>query len=994
MDIHLHLFGAPHCKRDGRSVHITRRKGLALLAYLAVNGQASGRETLAMLLYPESPRALAYLRRDLSELKKNLGASALRIDGAVRLDIDAVRVDVLDFLQLVSPGESRSGNGPETRIAALESAGALYTADFLEGFNLPDAPAFDKWQHIQTESLRQALATGLQTLIDYYQTRGEVVKSIANARRWLDLDPLHEPAHRSLMRLNAAAGRRAAALRQYQTCVSLLREELDVSPEAETTALYETLRQPTTATIPLREQPDQRFPSETRRPPSHTGLPVYATPFFGRHVEIDRIRTLLARPDCRLVTLVGPGGIGKTRLALEAAGHLQFEDGVWLVPLAIVETAAAIPAAIADALGLRFYGNEPTDQLLFRQLRNLRLLLILDNFEQLLGNGGGRLVTALLRNVPHLKLLVTSQERLQVLSEHVAIVPGLLYPDATRLSGSIEEILANHSGLNLFVEGARRVNADFTITFTNLVDIVRICRLVEGVPLGLELASSWVAVIPPEEIAAEIMRSLDFLTSAVRDLPDRHRSMKATFDASWKRLNELERRVFGQLSIFRGGFQRQAAESIVQVGVDRSPLLPILSGLVNKSFLRLGEEGRFHIHELLRQHGAGRLAENPAWEEGLSTRYASYFLRFMEEQETRLKGSDQAAALAEIRTEHDNIFAAWEQAVNLDRLELIFSALRSFFVFWAENARFGETAQRVDRVIAAMETRRDQSGRLSDRERLSLARLQVQRGAMGIRTGPFQENLDRLQKGLATHRSLGAKWETALTLNMMSGLVFHMGEYERAAAAARESLELAEVLGDSWLVAHNLIDLGLALKEIGELGAARQCEERALALSRQRGDQRCMAFALCGLGECAFREERYEEAEKHFRECLALREVIGDPWGTAYIFGYLGRLAAVRGKLGAARTYFIETLRSAEQIGARPLYVDALVELAGLEIESGQVESAGRLLKQLVAEPALTGTTQQRAQALLAFLPPVDVSPSDRSRPIDALTADFLANLR
>ncbi|MDX1522358.1 MAG: BTAD domain-containing putative transcriptional regulator, partial [Anaerolineae bacterium] len=678
-NLKLLLFGPPRIELDGKTVEIRRRKVLAMLIYLAVTRQPHTRDALATLFYPDHPqqRARTYLRRDLAVLNSSLNNEWL-ITNRETVELaqsPALWVDAAIFTQALTDTQAHD-HPPDEHCphcqSLLDEAAHLYSDDFLTGFTLRDCPEFDDWQFFEAESLRQNLASILERLSTVITSQENVEAAISHARRWVSLDPLHEPAQRKLMHLYALAGQQAAALRQYETYTQLLEKELGLPPEEDTTTLYEAIKakrlvQPfLKSEAPRAERPDKQLPAQpvvraepppappTTPAPSHN-LPAQSTGFVGRQQELARLSDMLADPDCRLVTMVGPGGIGKTRLSIEVARATSFKQGIWFVPLAPLTSSASIIPAIADSLNLSLQGSTNPKQQLLTYLRDRELLLVLDNFEHLLpgatgsangdnGHGprqGMELIADLLAGAPRLKILITSRERLNLSFEWVFTMEGLQIPDSDEIQG-----VENYSAVQLFIQLARRVDQNIGWHPMERSSIARICRLVGGMPLGIELAAAWVSVLPVIEIPHEIERNLDFLASTMHDLPERHRSMRAIFDQSWRLLTETERVIFRRLSVFQGSFTRTAIEVVCgeqafkkeDLELDEAfdlhlpgghfEILQALSGLVGKSFLRQitpaaadGESpdqapaspqsGRYETHELMRQYGATKLAADP-----------------------------------------------------------------------------------------------------------------------------------------------------------------------------------------------------------------------------------------------------------------------------------------------------------------------------------------------------------------------------------------------
>ncbi len=416
-------------------------------------------------------------------------------------------------------------------------------------------------------------------------------------------------------------------------------------------------------------------------------LPLQSTPFVGRDSELAEFAQLLVNPACRLLTLTGPGGIGKTRLALEAAqriidpapaerirrGNAQegtIPEAWYFVPLQTLDSPDHILMAIAEALHLQFHeGSEPRDQL-FDYLHSQSPLLLLDNFEQLLA--GVDIVTDLLASAPAVKVLITSRERLNLREEWVYEVGGLLFP----ISDAETEI-EGYSAVQLFVQNARRVQHNFTLARSTKSAVARICRLVGGMPLGLELAAGWVRVLPCEAIADEIQRSLDILETPAHNVLPRHRNMRAAFNHSWNLLSAEERSGFKKLSVFRGGFTRAGAEFVA------GATLRILSALVDKSLLRMEPDGRYQLHELLRQYGEEQLKESPAERAAVQDLHCTYHMDFVRQyvELMNLQGKPKEA-LQSMERELGNVHVAWRWAVEQGRyaeLDQSFEALWSFF---------------------------------------------------------------------------------------------------------------------------------------------------------------------------------------------------------------------------------------------------------------------------------------------------------------------------
>src|SRR5260221_1526923 len=417
-------------------------------------------------------------------------------------------------------------------------------------------------------------------------------------------------------------------------------------------------------------------------------LPAQSTAFVGRSTELAVIAERLADPLCRLLTVLGPGGIGKTRLAVQAAANqiARFAHGVYFVPLAPVRSPDLLAAAIASALNVSFYDSEKPNSQIDHYLREKRILLVMDNFEHLLEGTG--LLTDILNTAPAVKILATSRERLNLQEEWVFTLDGLAYPQ-----GLTAEPIESYSAVQLFAQRARQVQASFSLD-ENVQPVIAICQQVEGMPLGLELAASWLRLMPCEQIAAQLARNLDFLATPLRNVPERHRSLRAVFDQSWSLLSDAERSALMKLSVFRGGFDLQAAEKVASAPV------PILAGLADKSLVRLSPVGRYDLHELLRQYAADKLAETG---EAVATanQHLSYFLNQAERAEAELNGPQQIAWLDRLELEHDNLRAALAWSLSGGDAEMGLRLAGALGWSWIIHAQWSEARKWYTGLLAA-----------------------------------------------------------------------------------------------------------------------------------------------------------------------------------------------------------------------------------------------------------------------------------------------------
>lgn len=673
-------------------------KAPALLCYLAVTGRPQFRLVLAGLLWGDLPEedASANLRKALSNLRDLAGDHLIITPHTVTFDRrSAYWLDVAAFLQRVDREVSGQGDGEAGRqgllahslvsvptsslptyLPDLHAAADLYRGDFLDGFYVRHAPMFEEWVLGQREGLRRVAEHVLKRLARDYAGQGEVGLAMDYTARLLALDPWQEEAHRQMMALLAQLGERSAALAQYETCRRLLREEFGVEPMAETMAFYRRIR------------------AIGAPRPHNLAAPV--TSFVGRAAELALLASRLADPRCRLLTILGPGGVGKTRLALEAASAAKeqindaFLDGVYFVSLLAVCSASALAAAVAPAIGCPLSpGADPQAELL-RYLRDRELLLVLDGFEHLVGEAG--CLTILLEHAPRVKLLVTSQQRLNLAGEWPLELGGLPYASLGTTAG-----VETYDATQLFLQRARQADPAFAPATLDTQAITFICELVEGLPLAIELAASWVKAMRCLEIAQAVESGLDVLTAFQRDLPTRHRSIQATFEHSWRLLSTVERQALRRLAVFRGGFTRESAERVA--GADWA----LLTALVDKSLLRRARSGRYEMHGLLRLFAAERLAEAPTEGDDVRARHACHYLgEFMAQRFAESRDGMQREALEGFREEFGNVQAAWAWAIELELHDAIGRSCLPLARFYAMlgwrregEAAFGAAADRL-----------------------------------------------------------------------------------------------------------------------------------------------------------------------------------------------------------------------------------------------------------------------------------------------------------
>ena len=611
-------------------------------------------------------------------------------------------------------------------------------------------------------------------------------------------------------------------------------------------------------------------------------LPRPATSFVGRAEEIADIGALLADPSCRLLTLVGPGGSGKTRLAIQVAEERagEFPDGAHFVSLGSVGGSESIIPAVAGVFGLYLEASAPPKQRLFDFLRAKRLLLVLDNFEHLLD--GGDLISDVLEAAPDLKILVTSREALNLEEEWIRRVDGLSFPSGVKLAA-----FEDFSAIRLFVERARRVRSDFSLA-AERDGVVQICQQVQGMPLGVELAAAWLRTMSCAQIAAEIQQNLDFLASPLRNVTERHQSMRAVFDHSWRLLTPDERRVFRSLAVFRGGFTRAAADRVAGAS------FAALTVLLDKSLLQWTPPVRYDVHELLRQYAEQQLE---AAGDGAAARsaHSDYYLDLLARRDADIKGLRQRQALNELRAEFENIRAAWRWAVEHHQFAAISLTINCLVNFAEMNNRLGDVFRLVETTATAVAPNASDAA-LPVWDKLVVRREWLKHRLLIDVDSTLVENI------LERARERGDREETAWCLWVLADLASIVDGRAGRVTMAEESLALRRALGDEFYIAHALLGLHAAYFQAHQSERSTECVRESADIRRKVGDNQGLSLSLSWLGAKSLYEGRLAEAERDFDEAIELQEDLGR------VFGYVA-LKALKAALTFWRGDIQESVR-------------------------------------------------------------------------------------
>ncbi len=957
----LSLLGAFQATRDGQPVAgFESNKVRALLTYLAIEtDHPHSREELACLLWPDQPdlAARSNLRQALANLRRTIGDEAaqppfLLIDREfIRFNSEAdYWLDTTEFTELLTASERHSHRRAETCkhcAQLLQRAVEFYRGNFLEHFFVSDSDAFDEWALARREKMRHMVLTALYRLADFYERRGDYTQAYHYAAQQLDLDPWCEEAYRQIMRALAFDGQRSAALAQFETCRRILSLELRVEPGAEMQALFEAIK---AGKLPYSEGPPSIL---------HLCNPsMESSPIIGREKELNELAELLERPSCRMVTLTGPGGIGKTRLALQAAAAQDggFAHGIYCVPLIGLDSGEFLVTAIGEALGISVSSGEDPRRQLIHWLADREMLLVLDNFEYLLhplipslqgeqGAAGSEearetegithepileidssplgVVVEILQKAPRVVLLVTSRERLKLHAEWVFDLHGLDYP----VPGNATD-LEQYSAVQLFMLHARKVRRQFSLSESDGRAVVRICQLVEGMPLAIELAASAVHQRSCAAIAAEIERDLQTLASAIRDIPERHRSVWAAFEHSWRWLSLEEQQSLGRLSVFRGGFDETAA---AQAACAPSS---VLGTLVDKSLLRIDLGGRYGMHELVQHYAYARLVKAGELESAQNA-HLSYFLRLAEEAEPILYAAQQRQWLERLEQDHENLRAALKWSLENGNVEWSARLSGALARFWGLRGYLNEGRQWLEQVIALFEPGCDGLA--------FQAKVFMGAGMLAWRQSEFYRAAEYTEKSLVLTRQIGDPAAISRILQSLATIESARGNYTRATTILEEVLALDRESGNRENLAYDLGSLADVAFQQGNYGPAQTFYEESLALHRERGDKNSIAICLHNLGEVCHQLGDDAQSLGLTEEATSLFRELGVKQGLAVSLGNLGELTLRSGDLERALRLYHEALSLQKELGAKGDILSILLIFAAFALQADKPARAVRL---------------------------------------------------
>lgn len=970
----LTLLGAFRLEHHGVTINLPRRKVEALLAYLVLHPERRTRDDLATLFWGDSldDKARHSLRTALATLRQHIGEDLLIADREhVQINPNfPLGVDLHELLAL----EKRLDDPELTNPLRLRALLDLWSGEMLASF-------YEDWVVVEREHYHTRLLTTLLNLTQALRARSEYAQAIAVAQKMLSFDAANEHAHQHLMFCYMAAGDRAAALRQYELCAAALARELDAPPMPETTALYQWIK-----------RNNAEEPAAAAR---ITNLPIPLTSFVGRTRESAEVKRLLVRSPyqkeqathaVRLLSLVGAGGNGKTRLAIQVATDLidRFADGVWWVELAALTRCDQVANAVAKALGVSAVRNETITQSLINFVGDKELLLVLDNCEHLI-EPVAQLAATLLSHCPDLQILTTSREPLNIPGEMLWHMPTLSLPDPQHLS--LVDLVLQYECIRLFVERATAVQPSFRLTPENTLAVATICARLDGIPLAIELAAARVKVLPVEQIAIHLTSAIGarfaLLTQGSRTALPRQQTLRAAIDWSYDLLNPAERLLFCQLAVFRGGFTLAAIEQVAEVGGESltgvqhpATTLDLLTQLVDKSLVIVepqGGQNRYRLLETLREYALEQFT-TPTALQAVQDRHAAFFREQAEQIAPELLGPRQQAGLAHLEVEHANLRAALGHLLTVDAGEGALRLATALYRFWEGRGYESEGRTWLQRALAqraaaphpiqaqALNAAGWLALRQSDHaaarplfeealilfeqeeEEVGIADTLQNLAFVAMNQGDYVTAQRHTETSLTLVRELRYEQGIARGLKLLGGLAWDQDRIAEARTYRQESLRLYQQLGNPVSIANAFVDVADCERFLDELVAAAANYEASLAISRSVGHKGLTAAALKGLGMVAFKQQDYTQARRYNEDALQIFRELGDKSHIGFALSNLGDVARKVGDNSQALAYYGQTLQIMYEVGYKWPIFYALEDIAELLAESGQqIEGAARL---------------------------------------------------
>ncbi|MBZ0298301.1 MAG: tetratricopeptide repeat protein [Anaerolineae bacterium] len=917
------------------AITLTNRKAIGLLAYLLIESDhAHSRESLLGLLWPDLPTAAAQnnLRVTWAQLQKALGTSASDEQPHLIGDRLALRfnplsdheLDVAHFRTLIDACRRHSHSDQldcSECAARLTEALDLVCGDFLGDFSLANCLQFDEWLLTQRQHFQMQVMAALEQLAAFHEGASHLAEAERTIRRLLEYDPLSESAYRQLMRVLARADQRSAALDVYETCRRVLATELGLAPAVETVMLAEQIR----ALAPLESHSTQ------------IALPPVLTRFLGRHQESAHLVDLLSRRTVRLVTLTGPGGVGKTRLAIEVAHRMEgvFAHDFCLVELAGVANGSAVDDAVAAALRLPTSTGHSSTGAILDYLRDKTMFLVLDNCEHL-AKACASLVQTLCGAAAGLTILVTSRIPLHLAEEHVVRLQPFAIPPMSGAEQLTVADLLSYDSVQLFIDRATRSLLNFALTDANVLAVARICQQLDGIPLAIEIAAAQARALPVEAIAERLDHRFAWLNRQVAETISRQRTLHTLIDWSYGLLSYQGRSVLRQLAVFAGGWTLEAAEAVSAAG---EPCVEVLAELVDHSLVVFGadaERQRYIMHETIRQFAQEELRASEQEADALE-RHARYYAQIVSREAQNQAGQTLPERLRTVQDDHDNLRQAFEWLLvhdNEQALTLV-AQLGTDLKFWELGGFFQEGRRWLQRVLE--ETQRSFS--------LQRAQALLSAAELSSAISDFDYGLRCARQAQQLFQELGDQRGEIDAQLMYCDLARYAGELVHLQKQIEEALRMAEQLSYTAGMAKGKQLLAInSVYSIGDSEAAIQYELQSVALWRELDSPFELATALNFLGADLLETGQYAAARQALVESRDIYQSLGYLRGVALAMHNLGCIAQDMGEYAKARELLCESLRIRRHLGLLRGYAYSFEQLAQINEIEERYERAVQLL--------------------------------------------------